>query len=162
MPRGAWNSPIKIVFKVIGFCYKQVRKKPTPMPRGAVPLLPMTTPFPSLRQLRSFEAVARLESVSAAAREIGRSQPSVTQAIRALEKCVDAALFERRRSGCYVTDLGAVLLPRVQRFCERLRSALSDFGAGAAARQGIDATVNRITRPQLRSLIAISENPSFD
>jgi DNA-binding transcriptional LysR family regulator len=31
--------------------------------------------IPSLRQLRAFEAVARLESVSAAARDIHLSQP---------------------------------------------------------------------------------------
>jgi LysR family transcriptional regulator, regulator for genes of the gallate degradation pathway len=119
--------------------------------------------LPSLRQLRVFEAVTRLESVSAAAREVNLSQPGVTQAIRALEKRVDARLFERRRSGCYVTDLGAVLLPRVRRLFEHLRSALTDLGSTSlAGRQSSEATVNRITRPQLRSLIAISENPSFD
>ena len=37
---------------------------------------------PSLRQLRAFEAVARLESISAAARDIHLSQPGVSQAIR--------------------------------------------------------------------------------
>ena len=42
--------------------------------------------IPSLRQLRAFEAVARLESVSAAARDIHLSQPGVSQAIGALEK----------------------------------------------------------------------------
>jgi hypothetical protein len=39
--------------------------------------------LPSLRQLRTFEAVSRLESVSAAAREINLSQPGITQAIHA-------------------------------------------------------------------------------
>jgi DNA-binding transcriptional LysR family regulator len=77
---------------------------------------------PSFRQLRAFEAVARLEGVSAAAREINLSQPAVTQAMRALERRLDARLFERRRSGCYVTDVGAVLLPRVRRFFDHLHS----------------------------------------
>jgi LysR family transcriptional regulator, regulator for genes of the gallate degradation pathway len=117
--------------------------------------------LPSLRQLRTFEAVSRLESVSAAAREINLSQPGITQAIHALEERVNARLFERRQSGCYVTDLGAVLVPRVRRFFAHLRAALADLGA-SAGRQSLDSTVNRITRPQLRSLIAISENPSFD
>jgi LysR family transcriptional regulator of gallate degradation len=118
---------------------------------------------PSLRQLRAFEAVSRLESVSAAAREVNLSQPGVTQAIHALEERVNARLFERRQTGCYVTDLGVILVPRVRRFFEHLRAALADLGtSSSAARQSIDATVNRITGPQLRSMIAISENASFD
>jgi LysR family transcriptional regulator, regulator for genes of the gallate degradation pathway len=118
---------------------------------------------PSLRQLRVFEAVARLESVSAAASETNLSQPGATQAIRTLEKRVDAQLFERRRTGCYVTTLGLVLLPRVQRLFAHLRSAVEAIGSAASTdRQSIDATLNRITRPQLRSLIAVSENLSFD
>jgi LysR family transcriptional regulator of gallate degradation len=113
--------------------------------------------MPSLRQLRAFEAVARLESVSAAARDIHLSQPGVSQAIHALENGLDAQLFERRQSGCYVTAFGAILLPRVRRFLEYLRSALMEPGS-PAGRQSTDATVNRITRPQLQSLIAVSEN----
>jgi LysR family transcriptional regulator of gallate degradation len=124
-------------------------------------LLLSSRELPSLRQLRTFEAVSRLESVSAAAREVNLSQPGVTQAIHAFEERANARLFERRRTGCYVTELGAVLVPRVRRFFEHLRTALEDLGT-SAGRQSIDATVNRITGPQLRSLIAISENPSFD
>jgi DNA-binding transcriptional LysR family regulator len=60
--------------------------------------------IPSLRQLRAFEAVARLESVSAAARDIHLSQPGVSQAIHALENGLDAQLFERRRSCCHGYD----------------------------------------------------------
>jgi LysR family transcriptional regulator of gallate degradation len=119
--------------------------------------------MPSLRQLRAFEAVARLESVSAAARDIHLSQPGVSQAIHALENGLDAQLFERRQSGCYVTEFGAILLPRVRRFLEHLRSALTEPGGSSpAGRQSMDATANRITRPQLQSLIAVSENLSFD
>jgi LysR family transcriptional regulator, regulator for genes of the gallate degradation pathway len=119
--------------------------------------------LPSLRQLRAFEAVSRLESVSAAAREVSLSQPAVTQAIHAFEERVNARLFERRQTGCYVTRLGVVLVPRVQGFFEQLRAALSDLATSSSTgRQSVDATVNRITGPQLRSLIAISENPSFD
>ena len=119
--------------------------------------------IPSLRQLRAFEAVARLESVSAAARDIHLSQPGVSQAIRALENGLGAQLFERRRFGCYATESGGILLPRIRRFLEHLRSALTEPGGSSpAGRQSADATINRITRPQLQSLIAVSENPSFD
>jgi LysR family transcriptional regulator, regulator for genes of the gallate degradation pathway len=123
----------------------------------------MSHDIPSLRQLRVFESAARLESVSAATREVNLSQPGVTQAIRALEERLDARLFERRRSGSYVTELGTILLPRVRRFWEQLRAGLVELGSDSSAvRQGMDASINRMTRPQLRSLIAISENSSFD
>jgi hypothetical protein len=37
--------------------------------------------LPSLRHLRAFEAAARLESVSGAAREVNLSQPALTQSL---------------------------------------------------------------------------------
>jgi LysR family transcriptional regulator, regulator for genes of the gallate degradation pathway len=119
---------------------------------------------PSLRQLRAFEAVARLQSVSNAGRELNRSQPGVTQAVRALEARLNTRLFERRRSGCYVTELGAILLPRVRRFFDHIRSGLSEPAVGRpfTGQQCPDVLTNKITRPQLRSLIAISENQSFE
>jgi LysR family transcriptional regulator of gallate degradation len=119
---------------------------------------------PSLRQLRGFEAVARLKSFSSAAREVNLSQPALTQSIHALEARFAARLFERRQSGCFVTEPGAILLPRVQRFFDHIRAALSELTlAGASTgRQGVDALLNKITRPQLRGLIAISEIHSLD
>jgi LysR family transcriptional regulator, regulator for genes of the gallate degradation pathway len=119
---------------------------------------------PSLRQLRAFEAVARLESVSSAAREINLSQPGVTQSVCVLETRLKTRLFERRRSGCYVTDLGAILVPRVRRFFDHIRSALIEPAVGGpfTSRQTVDATVNKITKPQIRSLIAVAESHSFD
>lgn len=70
--------------------------------------------LPSWRQLRAFEAVARLESISAA-----------------LEESVGARLFERQRTGCYITELGALWLPRVRRFFEHIRSAVADLSGAA-------------------------------
>jgi LysR family transcriptional regulator, regulator for genes of the gallate degradation pathway len=121
----------------------------------------MSRNLPSLRQLRAFEAVARLESVSGAAREISLSQPGVTQAVHGLETHLQARLFERTRSGCYVTELGGILLPRVRRFFDHLHSGLSDGGL-SVPRQALDGAVNRMTGPRLRGLIAISESSSFD
>ncbi len=97
--------------------------------------------FPSMRQLRAFKAVARLESVSGAAKEINLSQPGVTQALRAIEARLGAPLFERRRSGCDVSDLGAALLPRVRRFFKHLHLALIDVGNSPDSRQGLNSAV---------------------
>jgi LysR family transcriptional regulator, regulator for genes of the gallate degradation pathway len=119
---------------------------------------------PSLRQLRAFEAVARLKSVSSAAREVNLSQPALTQSLHAFEAGLRARLFERRCSGCYPTEPGVILLPRVRRFFDHIRLALTEptIGAPFTARQNVDTIVSKLTRPQLRSLIAISENQSFE
>jgi LysR family transcriptional regulator, regulator for genes of the gallate degradation pathway len=117
---------------------------------------------PSVRQLRVFTAVAATQSISAAAKAVNLSQPGVTQSVRALEHRVGAELFERRGSGCYLTASGSILLPRVARFFDQLRVALSDTGAGAPHGSPVlDVVINRITGPQIRSLIAVSESNSF-
>ena len=117
--------------------------------------------LPSARS--AFAAVAAAQSISGAAKAVNPSQPGVTQSVRALERRIGAALFERRGSGCYPTASGAILLPRVQRFFDQLRVALSDGGAGAPnGAPALSIAINRITGPQIRSLIAVSENNSFD
>lgn len=122
-----------------------------------------TCDAPSLRQVRIFAAVAASQSISGAARAINLSQPGVTQAVRALEQRVGAALFDRRGSGCYLTAAGSILLPRITRFFERLRFAVSDAAnAGNDNTPALDVVINRITGSQMRSLIAVSENNSFD
>jgi len=66
-------------------------------------------------------------------------------------------------AGASVGEFGAILLPRVRRFLEHLCSALTEAtGNSPAGRQSVDATVNRMTRPQLQGLIAVSENLSSD
>ena len=115
--------------------------------------------FPSLRQLRAFEAVARLQSMSGAARDINLSQPGVTQSIEALERQLQVRLFERQRSGCYATALGTILLPRVQAFFDHVRSALEELTGGyqSPGRQILEMT-NKVTKPQFRSLLAVYES----
>lgn len=61
--------------------------------------------------LRSFVAVARTRSFTAAARELGYVQSTVTGHVAALERAVGARLFDRLPSGSTLTDAGE----RVQR-----------------------------------------------
>jgi LysR family transcriptional regulator, regulator for genes of the gallate degradation pathway len=123
-----------------------------------------TAEIPSLRQLRAFEAAARLASVSAAAREVNLSQPGLTQSIHALEARLAARLFDRRRSGCYVTAVGAVLLPRVRRFFDHIGAALRDQAPASPStgRERRAAPLAKITGAQIRGLIAIAESPSME
>jgi LysR family transcriptional regulator, regulator for genes of the gallate degradation pathway len=71
-------------------------------------------------------------------------------------------LLERQRSGCYPTALGAILLPRVQAFFGHIRSALEDLSGShqSPERQMLELT-NKVTKPQLRSLLAVYESESF-
>jgi len=119
---------------------------------------------PSLRQLRAFEAVARCTSIGGAAKELGLSQPAVTQMIAQLETVLAVNLLERRRSGSFLTPLGSVLLPRVQRLFAHIQSTLCDpaIGASLSGRETIKSVENKITDTHVRALTAIAECGSFE
>jgi DNA-binding transcriptional LysR family regulator len=120
--------------------------------------------LPSLRQLRAFEAVARCASIGAAARELGLSQPAVTQMVAQIEATLAVSLLERRRTGTYLTALGSVLLPRVQRLFAHMQSALCDpnIGAALAGRETTRSVQNKITDTHIRALTAIADCGSFE
>ena len=103
--------------------------------------------FPSLRQLRAFEAVARNKSIGVGAKELGLSQPAVTQMLTQLETVLAVTLLERRRNGSFPTPLGSVLLPRVQRLFAHVQSALRDpvVGASLSGRETTKSVENKIT-----------------
>jgi len=91
----------------------------------------MAADVPSLRHLRMFETVARLESVSRAAVEVGRSQPAVTQALAKIERSLGVELIERRHAGSYLTASGQIFLLRNQRLFARVERALAEPLVGA-------------------------------
>src|SRR4029450_13189440 len=64
------------------------------------------------KRLLIFRAVARAGSISAAARELGWTQPAVSQHLRALERSVGCALLLRGAGGGELTEPGRVLLAR--------------------------------------------------
>jgi DNA-binding transcriptional LysR family regulator len=120
--------------------------------------------LPSLRQLRAFEAVACCRSIGAAARELGLSQPAVTQMVAQIESALAVSLLERRRTGTYLTALGSVLLPRVQRLFAHMQSALCDpnIGAALSGRETTRSVQNKITDTHIRALTAIADCGSFE
>jgi len=67
-------------------------------------------------QLRSFHAVAREGSATAAARVLKISQPTITTQIKELESAYGVELFHRRGRGLELTELGQELLLKTQRF----------------------------------------------
>lgn len=65
-------------------------------------------------ELKAFYTVARLGSVTQAAKKLGLSQPTVTTQIRQLESRYSVELFYRGGRRLTVSDEGARLLPRVK------------------------------------------------
>ncbi len=60
--------------------------------------------------LRYFRQIARVGSMTAAARELGMTQPSLSSSMRKLEEDLGATLFLRHRGGVTPTEAGAELL----------------------------------------------------
>src|SRR6187402_3971620 len=78
----------------------------------------------NLRHLHTFREVARLGSVSAAARSVHISQPAVTQAIAGLERYFGSPLLLRRSTGVSLTAAGEICLARVERSMNQIRDAV--------------------------------------
>lgn len=86
------------------------------------------------RDLKVFEAVARLGGMNKAAIELNTVQSNVTARIRGLEQRLGVTVFVRTNRGVVLTDAGRRLLPhalRVARLLEDARRAALDDGAPA-------------------------------
>jgi molybdate transport repressor ModE-like protein len=84
-----------------------------------------------LQQLRSFCETARLGSLTAAARSLGLSQPTVWEQVHALERELGVGLIERHARGCRLTEegrrvvtLAAPLVQGVRAFKRNVSEAL--------------------------------------
>ncbi|MEG3167951.1 LysR family transcriptional regulator [Sphingomonas sp. LB3N6] len=78
------------------------------------------------RGLRTYLAVCREGSISAAARQLNISQPAVSVTIAQLERASGGILFERSRSGIMLTAAGIALLHRAEALEVLLRNAAED------------------------------------
>jgi len=67
----------------------------------------------SLDALRVFEAAARLRGFTAAALELGTTQPAVSQQVKRLEAQLGTRLFDRIYRGIALTDAGQLLFAQV-------------------------------------------------
>jgi DNA-binding transcriptional LysR family regulator len=68
--------------------------------------------------LRIFLAIAREGTLGAAARKLGQSQPTMGRRLKALERSVGHALFQRTAEGFVLTDEGALALSHAERIEE--------------------------------------------
>ena len=75
------------------------------------------------RRLLVFREVARAGSLAGAARELGWTQPAVSQHVRRLEETTGAPLVVRAGRGVALTDAGRVLLRHADAVAEQLEAA---------------------------------------
>jgi DNA-binding transcriptional LysR family regulator len=87
----------------------------------------------SLRQLRVFEAVARLLSYTRAAEELHLSQPAVSMQVRQLEDEVGLALFEKLGKTISLTEAGRELY----HYSRSINRALQDMEEVMASLKGV-------------------------
>lgn len=74
----------------------------------------------SIRQLRAVAAVAKYSSFIAAASEMGLSQPGLSRMIRAAERELGSALFERTTRQVSLTSVGVEFVPLAERILHDL------------------------------------------
>lgn len=78
--------------------------------------------------LRVFETVARLGSITAASDELHTVQSNVTARIHALENEIGVALFRRHSRGVVLTSAGERLLPYAVKIAQLLKDATNVVG----------------------------------
>ena len=113
-------------------------------------------PFrPTLDQLRVIVAVADGGTFSAAARQLGRVQPAITQSIKALEAGTGIAIFDRTGKTVVLTDAGRLMVAKsrealaavdalcdeAQRLSSGLESELSVAVDGGVPREVVTHTL---------------------
>ncbi len=113
-----------------------------------------TTSSPSFSQLRAFVALCDHQHFGEAAAALGVSQPSLSQAITALEKRVGGELVERTTRRVLVTSLGEALLPYARDAvlaAEAFNEAASSQGAALSGtmRLGVIPTIAPYLAPVL-------------
>ncbi|MDN0083578.1 LysR family transcriptional regulator [Crenobacter sp. SG2305] len=90
----------------------------------------------SLRQLRTFLAVAKHHSFSRAGDAIGLSQPAVSHALRELESELGLKLFDRTTREVVLTEAGHGLAGSLERLLDELEACLTETRQLGETRQG--------------------------
>ncbi len=88
------------------------------------------------RRLLLFRSVARSGSLSAGARELGLTQPAVSQQLRQLERQAGNPLLLRTSRGVALTEAGAVLLARADAVAGQLHMAEQELAELTELRSG--------------------------
>lgn len=120
----------------------------------------------TLKQLRYFEALARLSHFGLAADDRSVTQPALSMQIRELEEGLGAPLFERGPRHVRLTGFGEIFVPRVRAILREV-DELGDLARAARDRLegrlgiGVIPTVAPYLLPRLIGAIAAS-HPALD
>ncbi|MEC3976605.1 LysR family transcriptional regulator [Amycolatopsis sp. H20-H5] len=87
-------------------------------------------------QLRLLQVVARTGSYSAAARELGYTQPAITYQMHSLERSAGSTLAVRKGRSMRLTAAGELLLAHADRILAAVRGAENDLAALAGVPTG--------------------------
>jgi len=79
------------------------------------------------RQLLAFQELARQGSFTAAARNLNLTQSAVSHSIKALERTLETALFERLGKTVRLTRTGETLLPHADRILSHMVRAQDEL-----------------------------------
>lgn len=82
-----------------------------------------------LLQLRYFQKVAELESITQASKHFLIPQPSMSQTIARLEKELGVKLFDRRNGKLFLNEKGKVFLSHVERVLQELDNGVAAVAA---------------------------------
>ena len=89
-----------------------------------------------LNAIRSFDAVARTQSLSQAARRAHLAQPALSRRVHALERELGVSLLTRHPKGVSLTPAGAVFAAAGRQLLQDIAAALDNAEATAAGRRG--------------------------
>lgn len=89
-----------------------------------------------LRALRAFAAVAQQGGFSAASREIGATQPTLSKAVKQLEEELGGPLLLRLGHGVALTELGEVVLRHARLMLAQREAMLAEIAARRGLLQG--------------------------
>lgn len=96
----------------------------------------------NLHQLRIFWAVAHSPSLTRAAKQLGLTQPSLSQALAKLEKALGGRLFDRIDNRLVLTDAGRFLLRKAEAILaevDETEAGLAEFKMGRRGRIAVGA-----------------------
>ncbi len=88
------------------------------------------------RHIKTFHAVVKAGSYSAAARALGYTQPAITQQMKALERSVGTPLFTRIGRGMRLTEAGEALARHAESILDTLTVAQQQMSSLTRLRAG--------------------------
>lgn len=122
----------------------------------------------TLHQLRIFWAVAHAETLTKAAKQLGLTQPSLSQQLSKLETTLGARLFDRTPGAMSLTDAGVFLLRKAENILGNVTEAsegLRQFSEGSRSTiriAGLNSVLRVLLPPALKRLSVGYPGIEFD